>query len=189
MMRFKLAADQTKENAVEFKKERPGEFHRIALDTRWQVTFENAAVISVSGYSYEDQGGAHPNSYFEAVVWDKKENRAVPIASLFKKNQVENALRAIATAAQKSWVEVYTKRSAQVPSKELIEQLKEGITPDNKAMKNYALTHAKGQTVANGIVLLYGAGEIWPHVLGDFRLSVPLAVFGKYLKPEWRATF
>jgi hypothetical protein len=29
----------------------------------------------------------------------------------------------------------------------------------------------------------------WPHVLGDFRLAVPTAVFAKYLRPEWKAVF
>jgi hypothetical protein len=51
------------------------------------------------------------------------------------------------------------------------------------------LTYAKGQTAANGIVLLYGAGQVWPHVLGDFRLAVPAAVFTKYLAPQWKDVF
>ena len=187
--RYKKAADQTKANAVESKKERPGEFRRLALDTRWQVTFDNAAVLSVSGYSYEDQGGAHPNGYFEAIVWDKKAHRAVPIDTLFNKNQAANALQAIATAAQKSWISIYKKQSGETPSQDLLEQSKLGITPTAKAMKNYALTHAKGQASVNGIVLLYGEGEIWAHALGEFRLSVPVAVFSQYLKPEWRAIF
>ena len=189
MARFKLAADQTKKNAIESKKEQPGELPRLILDTRWQVTFDHTAVLSVSGYSYEAQGGAHPNGYFEAIVWDKKAHRTVPIDALFKKNQAENALQAIATAAQQSWISIYKKQSGETPSKDLLEQSKLGITPTAKAMKNYALTHAQGQATANGIVLLYGEGEIWPHVLGDFRLSVPVSVFSQYLKPEWRAIF
>ena len=51
------------------------------------------------------------------------------------------------------------------------------------------MTYAKGSSAANGIVLLYGAGQVWPHVLGDFRLAVPANVFGKYLKPQWKALF
>jgi hypothetical protein len=46
-----------------------------------------------------------------------------------------------------------------------------------------------GQTAANGLVLLYGAGQVWPHVLGDFRLAVPAAVFTKYLAPQWKDVF
>jgi hypothetical protein len=39
------------------------------------------------------------------------------------------------------------------------------------------------------MVLLYGAGQAWPHVLGDFRLAVPAAVFSKYLLPQWKEVF
>jgi hypothetical protein len=65
----------------------------------------------------------------------------------------------------------------------------QGIGADPDKLKSYALTYAKGQTRANGIVLLYGAGEVWPHVLGDFRLAVPAAVFSKYLAPQWKLVF
>jgi hypothetical protein len=34
------------------------------------------------------------------------------------------------------------------------------------------LAYAREQITAIGIVLLYGAGQAWPHVLGDFRLAV-----------------
>ena len=63
------------------------------------------------------------------------------------------------------------------------------IGAEPEKLKTYALTYAKGQTSANGIVLLYGAGQAWPHVLGDFRLGVPAAVFAKYLRPQWKAVF
>ncbi len=66
---------------------------------------------------------------------------------------------------------------------------KDGIGPDAEKRKTYARTYAKGQVTANGIVLLYGAGQVWPHVLGDFRLSVPAAVFAKYLAPQWKTLF
>ena len=65
----------------------------------------------------------------------------------------------------------------------------QGIGADEKKLGHYALTYAKGDAKANGIVLLYGPGETWPHVLGDFRLSIPVAVFRDYLTPAWRAEF
>ncbi len=181
LKRFESAADETKKNADEEKTRRPGYFPPLSLDTKWQVTFENNNIISISGLTYEYQGGAHPNTYFETIVWDKKLHREIPINELFKDNQADLALKAIAEAAQKSWVKIYTQRSGEKPNPALIEQAKQGITSDPKTLKNYTLTHAKGQTTINGIELLYGAGEIWPHVLGEFRIPVPLAVFSQYL--------
>lgn len=189
LRRFKVASDEVKKNADEVKKQRPGYFSPLSLEIKWQVTFENSKVISISGMIYEYQGGAHPNNYYEAIVWDKKLQRAIPLGSLFNQNQSDLAFKAIAEAAQKSWIKIYSERSHEAPTAELVEQSKQGIKPDPQSLKNYVLTHAKGQTKANGIMLLYGAGEVWPHVLGEFCIPVPQAVFKQYLKPEWHNFF
>ena len=65
--------------AIDDKKNVPEYFHGYALDTQWRVTFESADVLSVSGYSFIDEGGAHPNAAFDAIVWDKTAGRAVPL--------------------------------------------------------------------------------------------------------------
>lgn len=189
LKRFKLAADETKNSAEEGKKSGEEHFFAHSLSTKWQVTFENSEVISISGITDEYQGGAHPHTYYESIVWDKKAKRAVPLRALFNENQAEIALKAIAESAQKSWVKIYTQRSGEAPSSDMLTQAKEGITPIGESMKNYALTHAKNQSKVNGIVLLYGAGEIWAHALGEFRIPVALPVFNQYLKPKWRAIF
>lgn len=180
---FNAAADETKKNADEAKTMRAGYFPPLSLETKWQVTFENKSLLSISGITYEYQGGAHPNTYFQTIVWDKINNRDIPITELFRKDKVDLALKAIAESAQRSWIKIYTQRSGEKPSPDLIEQAKQGITSDPKTLKNYTLTHAKGHTTINGIELLYGAGEIWPHVLGEFRIPVPLSVFNEYIAP------
>ncbi len=187
--RFKVASNEIKKNANEVKSERQGYFPPLTLETKWQVTFENAAVLSVSGMSYEYQGGAHPDTYFEAVVWDKKSRQAIPITNFFNENQTNLALKAIAEEAQKSWIKIYSERSHEAPTADLIEQSKQGIKPEAQFLKNYVLTHSKGAAKANGIMLLYGTGEIWPYVLGEFRIPVSQATFYQYLKPEWRSIF
>lgn len=189
LKRFKVGSVQVKKIAQEVKKQRPGYFSPLSLEIKWHVTFENSNVISIMGMIYEYQGGAHPNNYYEAIVWDKKLQKAIPLGSLFNENQSDLAFKAIAEAAQKSWIKIYSERSHEAPSAELKEQSKQGIKPDAQSLKNYVLTHAKGQTKANGIMLLYGAGEIWPHVLGEFCIPIPQAVFKQYLNPEWRDFF
>lgn len=111
------------------------------------------------------------------MVWDKKNSHVLPIEALFAPDQIKSALAAIARA-----------RSGQKPGPDA-DMAKDGIGPDAAKLKTYALTYAKGQATANGIVLLYGAGQVWPHVLGDFRLSVPAAVFAKHLAPRWKSLF
>jgi hypothetical protein len=97
-------------------------------------------------------------------------------------------LTAIAGAASEAWDRIYTQRSDQKPGPNA-DMAKDGIGADAQKLKTYALTYAKGETRANGIVLLFGAGEVWPHVLGDFRLSVPASVFAKFLAPQRKPIF
>lgn len=184
---YKGDADQAKTDARENKQDNPG-FEPYSIDTIWRVTFENAAVVSLSGDTNSDTGGVHPNETFQTIVWDKKANRAVPIEALFGPDQVKMALTAIAEAAGKAWTKTYIQRSGQKPGEDT-DLAGIGIGADPEKLKTYALTYAKGQTAANGIVLLYGAGQVWPHVLGDFRLAVPASVFTKYLAPQWKDAF
>ena len=115
-------------------------------------------------------------------------NNTPPSSSLIAPDQAKAALAAIADSATKAWAGSYTQRSGQPPGPDA-DVAKDGIGADPDKLKNYALTYAKGQTTANGILLLYGAGQVWPHVLGDFRLAVLASVFGKYLAPPWKAVF
>jgi hypothetical protein len=146
-------------------------------------------VLSLSAETNADTGGAHPNQAFQTLVWDKKANLAVPIEALFQPDQIKAALAAIAGAATQAWTRTYSERSGQKPGPDT-DTAKDGIGPEPAKLATYALIHAKGVgSLSNGIVLLYGAGQVWPHVLGDFRLPVPSAFFAKYLTPQWRAVF
>jgi hypothetical protein len=184
---YKTDADQAKNDAKDDKEGNPS-FQPYNIDTTWRVTFESDTVLSLSAEINADIGAAHPNHAFQTLVWDKTANRSAPIEALFRPDQTKTALTTIADAAVKAWTKIYIQRSGQKPGPDT-DVAKDGIGPDPEKLGTYALTYAKGQTTANGIVLLYGAGQVWPHVLGDFRLTVPAAVFTPYLKPEWKAVF
>jgi len=172
--------------AIEDKKNVPEYFHGYTLDTQWRVTFESADVLSVSGYSFIDQGGAHPNAGFDSIVWDKTAGRAVALDDLFVKGQGPAAIAAIAASARATFIAWANKQGDQPIDPAMAD---EGIGKDSAHLGHYALTHDKGVAKANGIVLLYGAGEAWAHVLGDVKLAVPASVFRKYLTPRWTAEF
>jgi hypothetical protein len=184
MALYKADTDQAKRDAKDDKDGNPS-FSPYDIDTRWRVTFENDAALSLCGETYANIGAAHPGDAFQTLVWDKKDSRALPLEALFAPDQVKPALMAIADAAAAAWAKTYTARSGQKPGPNA-DVAKDGIGPDAEKLKTYALTYAKGQVTANGIVLLYGAGQVWPHMLGDFRLSIPAAVFAKDLAPRWK---
>ncbi|HEY4125267.1 MAG TPA: DUF4163 domain-containing protein [Rhizomicrobium sp.] len=184
---YNADAAQAKADAKDDKESNPS-FSPYSIDTTWRVTFENDFVLSLSAEIYADTGGAHPNSGFQTIVWDKKAAHAVRIDGLFAPGQTKAALAAIGDAATRAWNKTYTQRSGQKPGPDA-DVATAGIGADTGKLATYALTYAKGQKTANGIVLLYGAGQVWPHVLGDFRLSVPARVFDQYLAPQWKPVF
>ena len=185
MARWKKDSDGLKSEAADDKDADPS-FHPFMLDTNWRMTFESADVISLSADSFIDENGAHPNGAFDSIVWDKKMSRAIPFEDLFVPGQRKAAFRAIAAPARKTWTAIMTKRAGETPVPGMVD---DGIGADPKKLGHYALIYAKGDSRPNGIVLLYGAGEIWPHAAGDFRLVMPVAVFRAYLTPEWKARF
>jgi len=186
MARWKKETAEIKEQSTSDLKEMPQYFHPYAFDADWRVTFENDHLISLSTNTFIDEGGAHPNGAFDSIVWDKRASRVVPFHELFAPGKAQAAFKAIAAAARKAWVKSITEKAG--PGGDMSEA-DEGIGADERKLGHYALTYAKGEAQANGIVLLYGPGEVWAHVLGDFRLSIPLTVFRAYLTPAWRAEF
>ncbi|HTT99254.1 MAG TPA: hypothetical protein VMF58_14490 [Rhizomicrobium sp.] len=186
MARFQKETAEIKEDSTSDLKEMPQYFHPYAFDANWKVTFENAHLISLSTNTFIDQNGAHPNGEFDSIVWDKQASRVVPLHELFAPGKAPAAFKAIASAARKAWQKSVVEKAGGDADTSDMDQ---GIGADEKHLGHYALTYAKGDTKANGIVLLYGPGEVWVHVLGDFRLSIPVAVFRDYLTPAWRAEF
>ena len=186
MARWKKETDEIKDEARQDLGEAPQYFHPYTFDANWRVTFENAHVISVSTDTFIDQNGAHPNGEFDSIVWDKRTSHAVPLHELFAAGKAADALKAIAAAARKAWLKSMVEK---VGADADTSDMDRGIAADEKQLGHYALIYAKGSSKANGIVLLYGPGEVWAHVLGDFRLPVPAGIFRQYLTPEWRAEF
>ncbi len=113
--RWDKAAKELKQDAIEAKKDRPQYFHRHALDTHWRLSFDSAKVISLSAEAYWDGGGAHPNTSFDSLVWDKGTSKAVPINALFAKGKTNAGFEAITRYAMTAWQRIYTKRSGEKP--------------------------------------------------------------------------
>lgn len=187
--RWDKAATEFKKDAIEDKTAHPQYFHPHELDTHWRLSFDSAKVISLSAETFWDGGGAHPNTSFNSFVWNKDTGKAVPINALFAKDKAKAGLEAIAHYAMGAWQKIYTKRSGEKPGADMYEMAKQGIQPDAQHLGTYVLIHAKGETKASGLLLLYGAGEVWPHVVGQFLIPVPAHAFARDLAPEWKATF
>jgi len=186
LRRFQAASKLVKDEAVEEKRNAPEYFHPYLFDTEWRVTFESPRVISLSGLDFTDNGGAHPTNDYDTIVWDKTTGRAVALPELFVKACLPAALHDIAEHAEASLRKRFPREEGQPADYDPVEG---NIAADPAKLGHYALTYARGESKANGIVLLWGAGEPWPNVMGDIKLSIPAAIFRQCLAPEWAAEF
>jgi hypothetical protein len=184
--RFQAASKSIAADAVEDRREDPQHFHPYLFETDWRVTFDSPRVISLSGVSVVDEGGAHPSDDYDTVVWDKAAARPAALADLFVMADLPAALEAIAEHARAALRKKFPHEEGQPVDYDPVEG---NIAADPAKLGHYALTYAKGETKANGIVLLWGAGAPWPNVIGDIKLSIPVTVFRKYLAPRWAAEF
>jgi hypothetical protein len=186
LRRFEAASKIIKDNAAEDKETDPQNFHPYSFDSEWRVTFDSPQVISLSASNATYNGGAHPNSDYDSIVWDKTSGSAMALSDLFAKADLRAALHDIAEHAKASLRKKFPREEGQPADFDPVEG---NIAADPEKLGHYALTYAKGESKANGIVLLWGAGAPWPNVMGDIKLSVPAAVFRKYLTPQWAAEF
>ncbi len=187
LRRFQAASKTVKDEAVEDQRDDPQHFpHPYLFESDWRVTFDSPRVIGVSGLNTIDEGGAHPTNDYDAIVWDKAAAHGVALTDLFVKADLRAALDTIAAHAKASLRKRFPREEGQPADYDPVEG---EIAADPEKLGHYALTYAKGETKANGIVLLWGAGAPWPNVMGDIKLAIPVAVFRKYLAPRWAAEF
>lgn len=57
----------------------PAYYHSIT----WKIAAQSSRFVSLYAEEDDYQGGAHPNSSFQALLWDKSKNDLIPTASLF----------------------------------------------------------------------------------------------------------
>jgi hypothetical protein len=186
LRRFQAAAKSFKADAIGDRRDDPQGFRPYLFDSEWRVTFDSPRVISLSDLSVFDEGGAHPTNDYDTIVWDKQAAHAIALPDLFVRADLHAALSAIAEYAKASLRKKFPHEEGQPADYDPVEG---NIAADPAKLGQYALTYAKGQTRANGIVLLWGAGAPWPNVMSDIKLSIPVAVFRKYLAPRWAAEF
>ena len=186
LRRFQAGSKMVKDEAAEDKRDSPETFHPYLLDAEWRVTFESPRVLSLSCLSVTDNGGAHPTNDYDTIVWDKAAGRSVTLPELFVKASLPAALCDIAGHAAMSFRKRFPHEEGQPADYDPVDG---NIAADPAKLGHYALTYAQGDTKANGIVLLWGAGAPWPNVIGDIKLSIPVAVFRQYLAPQWAAEF
>jgi hypothetical protein len=174
---------ETRDNAAGSKADAAKEgfaFSPHSLEKEWTVTASTPALLALSATIYSFSGGAHPNSGFASLIWDRRAGREVTFRNLFA--SPETAIAAITPA----YCAALDKQRGERRAGEPLEGFNDCPALDD-SMPITLL--GSGGKVASILILLgpYAAG---PYVEGSYEIDIPLTdALREMVKAEYRSGF
>jgi len=155
----------------------PAYSHTIA----WKISAQTPKLVSVFAQEDDFRGGAHPNSTFQAMLWDTAKKQEVPASSLF------------APGADMKAVDAYVCHQIEAErSKRLGEpttQAGTGFSCPSLTASRLILVPSTIKDKAGAIDALFAPYEVGPYVEGPYEIRVPQAQLTGVLNPEYADQF
>ncbi len=155
----------------------PAYSHTIA----WKISAQTPKLVSVFAQEDDFRGGAHPNSTFQAVLWDRAKKQEVPASSLF------------APGADMKAVDAYVCHQIEAErSKRLGEpttQAGTGFSCPSLAASRLVLVPSTIRDKAGAVDALFAPYEVGPYVEGPYEIRVPQAQLAGVLNPDYADQF
>jgi hypothetical protein len=153
-----------------------------AREIDWSVAGETGKLMSLRKVAYESAGGAHPNTVYSALLWDRAIKKPVKPAALFKKgtdfSKLDRTLCDAARAAKKKKLgKDYQADSADTWTCPKWQDTAFVLTPSTVAGK------------AGGLTFLLSPYEIGSYAEGPYDITVPLSAFAGALSPAYADEF
>ena len=142
-------------------------------------------LFSLKRTDYDYSGGAHGNTLFAGVLWDKAAKRQIAAADLFRPGVDAAALdRALCDA-------VNAAKQARSPGTERLTLGRGDTWNCPRALQTpMALEPAAGQPgKAGGLVFLIGPYAVGPYAEGAYQIVLPLSAFQGLLNPPYAGDF
>jgi len=147
-------------------------------------------------------GGAHPNSYFDTILWDRDSKRRMNVRPFFRETadngptmQALARLARLAVAAEKlARLEDDSKDGKKVkrtPEQYLADdtQIVDGIQPSLLKVGPISLTPSTERGKSAGLTFYYSPYAVGAYVEGPYTVAVPWVEFRTYLSPLGAAIF
>jgi len=146
----------------------------------WRASAETSKLLSLEGLTAEYTGGAHGNSGYASVLWDKSLKRAVTPAALFRADADPASLN----AALCREIEAEKTRRLGEPFRFDAERpcpaWREGV---------FVLEPSTVPGKAGGVTFLYGPYALGAYAEGSYEITVPLSAFQRALAPAYADEF
>jgi len=160
------------------------EYRAYSRDTEWKVVSETAGWLSLSSLVSTFTGGAHPNYWYAAMLWDKAAGRQRDAAELFNsKDAMSKAIRP-----------EFCRQIDRERAKKRGEPVKRASTQEyDKCLDPASYVLILGSSNGKGfdrIGVLVPPYEAGPYAEGSYEVTLPVtdAILG-VVKPEFRPAF
>ncbi|MGD1935362.1 MAG: DUF3298 domain-containing protein [Candidatus Phaeomarinobacter sp.] len=175
----------------------PEFFRPYQVDERWEVTHTSTTYLSALGTQWLFTGGAHGNTEFSAVIWQRdKEGRGmdVPVTSFFVDGMNAEApvWATLSGHLLAAWEAEWAKRMGQ-PLGEDDQSWRDGAVktlryrPDGYMVVTLLPSNLAEKSA--GLTFHYAPYALGPYAMGTFSFDVPHVVFADYLTDDAKAIF
>lgn len=144
---------------------------------------ETAKLVSLARTDFEFTGGAHPNTSYAAVIWDKTTNKRLGFNDLFRPGADLSVLdKALCAAANVA-------KQARSPGSEAATLDGKMWTCPKAVSTPFVLTPGAIPGKAGGVTFLMGPYQIGPYSDGPYWIALPQSAFRALLNPAYADQF
>lgn len=181
----------------------PKEFPEFAdrqldLMLDFKVTGNTDGFTSVRETGMTDSGGAHPIPVQGSFVLDRKAGKLIALDALF--TDPDAARKALAAFARDDLAKQLlanapgsgdgTPEAIREWKSSALQMLDDGVQPTTTNFSVFVVRAGTSEaTPSPGLTLVFPPYQVAPYAVGTLTVDVPTAVFGKWLKPEYRGAF
>lgn len=150
-------------------------------EVEWSVGADTGKLLGVWSMQAEYTGGAHGNSSFNAVLWDKALKRVVSPTLLFGPGVDE--------AMNKALCDALTAEKKRRLGDTYLPPAPDSWTCPKWRDTVFTLAPSTTAGKAGGLVFLIPPYMAGAYAEGDYRIAVPAGAFARYLKPAYADEF
>ena len=144
---------------------------------------ETGKLFSLERVDYDYTGGAHGNSLFAGVLWDKALKRQIAVADLFRKGVDSRALDQALCAA------INIAKTERSPDAEPVALGGAQWSCPKALATPFVLTPGTVPGKAGGLTFLIGPYQVGPYAEGPYEIVVPQSVFRALIAPAYADEF
>jgi hypothetical protein len=146
--------------------------------------------VSVLRTDYSFQGGAHPNTVVDTILWDNRINKRVSMRPFFTETRDNGpTMTALARLIRDAVAKEKKARGIAVAAKPADDEWLKAIEPSLLKLGPLALARSTMPGKSGGLTVHFSPYAVGPYVEGRYTVVIPWRAFAQYLSPEGRTVF